>query len=311
MALDIHHSGMLSYTTYAESGGAGKTTTASNLAVAHARAGLKPLVIPLDTQDGCLSRLMGVDDEREADVDTLAHHLVRKPLGDFDDLIRETEEGVHVIPEHNSLGELPEWLKREAEQAKATGHDFDPDAALLNVLKQNNVPERYDVLICDPPAKEGPHLYNALNATRSIISPIEPNGKGTSAVKGLEKMVEGLEADLEVTLSIMAVLPIRYSGNNGQERVVEMLEEEYDVPVRFRVRTALMDDCWDHQCSAYRSWEAHRRGRDYEQATLAKFDRLARLLESKADVVAPDPPKPGVVESDDPDNDDSESEVAA
>ncbi len=39
---------MLAYSTYSEAGGVGKTTTAANLAVAHARAGLKPLVVPLD-----------------------------------------------------------------------------------------------------------------------------------------------------------------------------------------------------------------------------------------------------------------------
>ncbi len=43
---------MLAYSTYSEAGGVGKTTTAANLAVAHARAGLKPLVIPLDPQEG-------------------------------------------------------------------------------------------------------------------------------------------------------------------------------------------------------------------------------------------------------------------
>ncbi len=43
---------MLTYSTYSEAGGVGKTTTAANLAVAHARAGLKPLVVPLDPQDG-------------------------------------------------------------------------------------------------------------------------------------------------------------------------------------------------------------------------------------------------------------------
>jgi len=60
---------MLTYSTYSEAGGVGKTTTAANLAVAHARAGLKPLVVPLDPQDGDLSRLFGVDDQRTDSVD--------------------------------------------------------------------------------------------------------------------------------------------------------------------------------------------------------------------------------------------------
>ena len=58
---------MLAYTTYSEAGGVGKTTSAANLAVAHARAGLKPLVIPLDQQEGNLSHLLNVDQNRDKD----------------------------------------------------------------------------------------------------------------------------------------------------------------------------------------------------------------------------------------------------
>lgn len=71
---------MLAYTVYSEAGGVGKTTLAANLAVAHARAGLEPLVVPLDPQDGDLSRLFGVDDDRaDGDVDTLVRHMVDSP----------------------------------------------------------------------------------------------------------------------------------------------------------------------------------------------------------------------------------------
>ena len=99
---------MLAYTTYSEAGGVGKTTSAANFGVAHARAGLKTLLIPLDQQEGNLSRLLNVDHNRTAEVDTLAHHMVESPQGDFEDLIETTEHGVDVIPEHNNLGELPQ-----------------------------------------------------------------------------------------------------------------------------------------------------------------------------------------------------------
>lgn len=36
----FHEENRLAYSTYSEAGGGGKTTTAANLAVAHARAGL-------------------------------------------------------------------------------------------------------------------------------------------------------------------------------------------------------------------------------------------------------------------------------
>ena len=102
---------MLAYSTYSEAGGVGKTTTAANLAVAHARAGLKPLVVPLDPQDGDLSRLFGVDDRRTESVDNIVRHMIRRPKGEFGELIR-TVEGVDIVPEHNMLSDLAEYLQR-------------------------------------------------------------------------------------------------------------------------------------------------------------------------------------------------------
>jgi len=94
---------MLAYSTYSEAGGVGKTTTAANLAVAHARAGLKPLVVPLDPQDGDLSRLFGVDTDRTESVDNIVRHMIRRPSGDFSDLVR-TVENVDIIPEPSVFG---------------------------------------------------------------------------------------------------------------------------------------------------------------------------------------------------------------
>lgn len=128
-------------------------------------------------QDGDISRLFGVDDQRTEPVDNLVRHLIRRPKGDLNDLIR-TIEGVDIIPEHNMLSDLVEYLQREKDQAEAMGEAFGMHSQLLRVLQEAGVPENYDVLICDPPATEGPHLYNAIHATRSLVIPVEPSAKG-------------------------------------------------------------------------------------------------------------------------------------
>ena len=145
---------MLAYTTYSEAGGVGKSTAAANLAVAHARAGLKPLVVPLDPQDADLSRLLAVDEHRaDPEVDNLVRHLIRRPKGEFDDLKR-TVERVDIVPEHNMLSDLGEFLKREKDQAEELGEAFGMYSQLQRVLREDSVQEEYDVLICDPPATE-------------------------------------------------------------------------------------------------------------------------------------------------------------
>ncbi|RQG87965.1 ParA family protein [Natrarchaeobius halalkaliphilus] len=285
---------MLAYSTYSEAGGVGKTTTAANLAVAHARAGLKPLVIPLDPQDGDLSRLFGVDDDRTESVDNLVRHMIRRPKGEFDDLVR-TVEGVDIVPEHNMLSDLTEYLQREKDQAEAMGEAFGMHAQLLRVLREAGVPETYDVLICDPPATEGPHLYNAIHATRSLAIPVEPSAKGRAAVEGLESLVAGLEDQLDVEVGVLAAIPIGFKNTRDQRTILD--EIEYPVPEVIGERASLMEGCWMQQCSAFRYVRDHReRRREYELETLAQFDRIARHLESSVDLEAPNPPEPGELE---------------
>jgi cellulose biosynthesis protein BcsQ len=285
---------MLAYSTYSEAGGVGKTTTAANLAVAHARAGLKPLVVPLDPQDGDLSRLFGVDGDRTESVDNLVRHVIRRPDGEFDDLVR-TVEGVDIVPEHNMLSDLAEYLQREKDQAEAMGEAFGMHAQLLRVLREAGVPDEYDVLICDPPATEGPHLYNAINATRSLVIPIEPSAKGRAAVEGLESLVTGLQQQLDVDVGVLAAVPIGFKDTRDQRAILEDIE--YSTPEIVGERASLMEGCWMQQCSAFRYVREFRdRHRDYELETLAQFDRIARYLEREVGIEAPDPPEPGDLE---------------
>lgn len=282
---------MLAYSTYSEAGGVGKTTTAANLAVAHARAGLKPLVVPLDPQDGDLSRLFGVDDQRTEPVDNLVRHLIRRPKGDFNDLIR-TVEGIDIIPEHNMLSDLAEYLQREKDQSEAMGEAFGMHSQLLRVLQDAGVPEEYDVLICDPPATEGPHLYNAIHATRSLVIPVEPSAKGKAAVQGLESLVAGLEEQLNVQVGVLAAVPVGFKDTRDQRTILD--EIEYPIPEIIGERASLMEGCWMQQCSAFRYVREFRdRQRDYEIGTLAQFDSLARQLEAEVNLEPPNPPEPG------------------
>lgn len=283
---------MLSYTTYSEAGGVGKTTLAANLAVAHARAGLDVLVVPLDPQDGDLSHLFGVDDQRAEPVDNIVRHMIRRPDGDFSDLIRTVEHGVDIVPEHNMLADLGEYLQREADQAEAMGESFGMFAQLLRVLREADVPDTYDVLICDPPATEGPHLYNAINATRSLVIPVEPSAKGRASVQGLEGVVAGMEDSLGIEVGVLAAVPTGFKDTRDQRAVLDELA--YTAPVIIGDRTSLMEGCWQQQCSAYTYVREHRdRRRDYEVETLAQFDDLARFLEEQVNLEAPHPPERG------------------
>jgi len=289
---------MLSYTIYSEAGGVGKTTLTANLAVAHARAGLDVLVIPLDPQDGDLSHLFGIDDHRsDSTVDHLVKHLVSRNEGDFYDLIHEDVDHpqVDIIPEHNMLEDLGAALRKEQEARKDFGESFPMNTQLRRVLREAQVNQEYDVMVIDPPASTGPALYNAIAATANLVLPVEPSGKGQASVSGLEEIVANLEDRLEMTVGVLAAVANRVKNTRDQEMIVNDLKaSEYDVPAVFGDRTSLFEGCWNRHCSAYTYVRDHRdRQRDYEIDTLAQFDELARHIEQKGGVSVPSPPEPG------------------
>ena len=287
---------MLSYTVYSEAGGVGKTTLAANLAVAHARAGHNVLVVPMDPQDGNLSRLLGVDDDRaNQDADNLVRHMVQSPKRPFQDLIR-TKEGVDIVAEHNMLSDLSTHLHREQQKAEDLGDAYNIYAQLRRVLREADVQDNYDVLICDPPATESDHLYNAIYATRNLVIPVEPSAKGQASVEGLEALATNFADQLNIDVGVLAAIPIGFKGTNDQQ---EMLNDiTFPTPEVIGDRTALMEGCWKQQSSAFAYQREHRDyPRDHEVETLEQLDRIARNLEEQVGLEAPSPPEPGELET--------------
>lgn len=279
---------MLTFTTYSEAGGVGKTTLAANIGVALALDGLDVLAIDLDPQEGSLSYLLDVAGDRDNDeADSLVRHLLDRPRGDFGDLIK-TSEGVDIVPAHNLLEDLSKHLNRRAEEAQDFGEAYNVNKQLLRVLKDAGVPSEYDALIADPPATAGVHLYNAIHATRNLVVPFEPSGKGAQSVRGLEAVVGGLEDTLDMEVGVLAVVPNRFKGTNDQVAMVEEIAAKgYDIPVTFRDRSSLFEGCWRQQCSAFRYIDEHRdRERDYEIETLSRIEQLADHLRGTTEVSA-------------------------
>ncbi len=229
-----------------------------------------------------LSYLFDVADNRtDSEADSLVRHLVERPRGEFGDLVQESE-GVDIVPAHNSLEVLSKHLRRREEEAADFGENWNPNVQLLRVLKSAGVPAEYDTVVIDPPATADVKLYNAIHATRNLVIPFEPSGKGQQSVTGLADLVGGLETTLDINVGVLAAVPNRFKGTNDQEEVLDDLRsQDYDVPVVFRERTSLLEGCWRKQCSAFEYVNTHRsRERDYELETLEQFETLARRLRS-------------------------------
>jgi cellulose biosynthesis protein BcsQ len=279
---------MITFTTYSEAGGVGKTTLSANLAVAFAHDGLDVLCIDLDPQEGSLSYVFDVDEDRSnGSADNLVRHLIGRPKGDFEDLVRETEHDVDVIPGHNMLENLTQNLMRAAEMEEDMHPDSDYEwpkhAQLHRVLTENDVPNEYDVIICDPQATAGDALYNAIYATRSILLPVELSGKGALSIDGLEDLVNGLEAGVGIDVGVLGVVPVGFKRTKTQKRHLRELESSpFEIPTVLKERASLMQNMWDYQASAYSVLKDHREPNgEYETETLEQFDKLAAHIKTQ------------------------------
>ncbi|WP_135536002.1 MULTISPECIES: ParA family protein [Halostella] len=282
---------MLTYTPVSEAGGVGKTTTAATLAASHARAGHDVLAIDMDTQNGSLTYLFGPEYDRgDPEVDNLVRHLVGRPKGDFHDLTHEVGEGIDLIPSHNMLEDVHEFLLNEKNQAEKLGESYSMYHQLHRVLSDANVRDEYDVVIVDSAGKAGPILYNALVAVRNVVIPFEATAKGQESIEGLDDLVDGLESNIGVDVGVLSVVPIGYKDTRDQREILDALRESgFPVPVVIGERGSLMEGCWKEQCSPYGYVENHRdRKREYEMETLEQFDDLARYLEREAGVEQPE-----------------------
>ena len=282
---------MLTYTPVSEAGGVGKTTTAATLAVSHARAGHNVLAIDMDTQNGSLTYFFGPDYDRgDPDVDNLVRHIVGRPKGNFHDLSLEVEESVDLIPSHNMLEDLHEFLLNEKNQAEKLGESFSMYHQLHRVLREADVRNEYDVVIVDSAGKAGPILYNALVAVRNVVIPFEATAKGQESIEGLDDLVDGLEENIGVDVGVLSVVPIGFKDTRDQREVLgDLREDGFPVPVVIGERSSMMEGCWKQQCSPYTYVEEHRdRKRDYELETLDQFDDLARHLEQEVGLETPE-----------------------
>ena len=277
---------MISYALWSEAGGVGKTALAVNLAAAHQRHGQQTLLIDLDPQNGGASHHLGVDNRRDdPDIDNIVRHLIDRPKGDFQKLVRETAQGLHVIPSHNMLDSLETNLQRAQEMEQDMGGRFVKELQLRRTIRNAEIPEKYDVLIIDPPATGGQHVYNAVSATGNIVIPLELSPKGEQSLYGLEDTVSNLEAEISTEIGVVAVVPNKVRRTRMRDKYEEALNElSYPLsPVKIAVREAMLNGAWDEQTTAYEYVRHHKRP-DRERETLEQFDVLSRFIAGQFDV---------------------------
>jgi chromosome partitioning protein len=274
---------MQAYTVYNQSGGQGKTTIARDLAAAHAEVGQRVLLIDMDAQNGSLSNYLGVDDnKRNPDADDLTYHLVEQGQGEFSELIRTAEQNVDVLPSHKRLNRVDEFLDSHENyigQTKPDDWEYPRYERLLEVLRKNDVPSEYDIVIIDPNAKADTVYYMALYATRNVVIPAVPTRSGFESIDGVADSAQGFAENQDINIGRTAVVPTMVDMRKGDHKdYAQKLRDEYDAPVYFKSLSAF-ESAEEQYVSVFRLFSEHRsRIRKSEQNILPKYRTLVATI---------------------------------
>ena len=200
-------------------GGVGKTVGAVNTAdhlVDHGRT----LLVDGDP-DGNATDHLGLFESFYKDDDAVHYGDLMYEDSDSDptleELIVDTGHGFDFLPSHSQMGKYQTWI------------DEDPYAIFC--FEQNIVDpllgETYDYIVFDSTNSSGDLFQDAvLTAAPNLVIPLL-SGPGSEG--GLDRLLTGPVQKLSEhrDVSVLAVMPNRFAGNNDERQLVNRLSEDF------------------------------------------------------------------------------------
>ncbi|WP_321431251.1 ParA family protein [uncultured Methanolobus sp.] len=186
-----------------QKGGAGKSTTAANLAAAFARMDHDVLVIDLDSYGRATDILHPRDRPVEWSADMLFEGMSPSEL-----YVPSTEKGVYIIPSS------PDLVEREHKLYDLPGRE----RKLRNALDNDPLMQEFDFIILDTPPHLGQMLTNAITAADRIIVPVADycSMESTEYLRALIEVVESSDN----TLRSKDYLLTKYNDRKNISQVV-------------------------------------------------------------------------------------------
>ena len=195
-----------------QKGGVGKTTSAVNIAAWLGAKGKKTLLVDIDPQGNSTS---GVGFDRRTLKTTSYDILINGAKGE--DAVLETKfEKLSVIPSKADLAAA------EIELADLNGRE--------SVLKKALAPLRteFDYIIIDCPPSLGLITTNALNASDSVLIPVQCEYYALEGLSDLMMTMRAVKRKLNPTLGIFGVLLTMYDGRtNFSAQVAEEVRRHF------------------------------------------------------------------------------------
>jgi len=195
-----------------QKGGVGKTTTAINLAVALASFDFETLLIDLDPQGNATS---GLGIEVKKGVNTI-YDAISENVEPKDAIYQTSVEWLDIMPtDHNLAGAEIELVS-----------EFSRESVLKRTI--DKIKDMYKFIIIDCPPSLGLLTINALNASDSIITPVQCEYYAMEGLTYFTTTVDKIRQALNPKLKIDgAVVTMFDSRINLANQVLEEIRKFY------------------------------------------------------------------------------------
>lgn len=212
--------------TYVEKGGVGKTTSAAHLAVAaHRDHDLDVLLVDLaGTQNDVATQFGIADDVADPDAPISAvfgsdWEFISENIPDVvDRMVFETEEGVDLIPSDDGLGGADNNLANVPKEERY---------GKLAAFVEDELAERYELVVMDLPGKEDNIALNGLFAAEHTVAPLKPGEFERRQLANLERDLADIRDShpVEPELSLVFATMVDRRATLDKEFVEELAAE--------------------------------------------------------------------------------------